>query len=78
MALVVVAMAVAVVRWGWRSLRPARKRLGVDAKARFATRRELRPLLVRRPVAGRFVLGMWGRWLVATESQRWDPTPTTG
>ena len=62
----------------WVSMRPNRRRLGVDAQARFASRRELRPLLVRRPVPGRLVLGSWGRKLVATESQRWDPVPDKG
>lgn len=62
----------------WRQLHPRRRRLGVDADARFASRRDLRPLLVRRPVPGRFVLGTWGRWLVATESNRWAPKPKRG
>jgi type IV secretion system protein VirD4 len=43
----------------------------VDAHARFATRRELRPLLVKRPVPGRFVFGQWHGWLLATENRRW-------
>jgi len=72
------AAVVFVVRVVWRMLAPTRKRLGVDAHARFATRRELRPLLTKRPVPGRFVLGVWGRWLVSTESQRWAPTPRRG
>ena len=65
-------------RAAWRALSPTRRRLGVDAHARFATRRELRPLLVKAPVPGRFVLGTWGRWLVATESQRWAPNRKRG
>lgn len=77
-----VAFAAAVVLFGarilWRQLHPHRRRLGVDADARFASRRDLRPLLVRRPVPGRFVLGTWGRWLVATESNRWAPKPKRG
>lgn len=79
-ALVVVAALALVVfaRWVWRSANPARKRLGVDTDARFATRRDLRPLLVRHPVPGRFVLGRWGHWLVATESNRWAPKPSSG
>lgn len=46
------------------------KQLGVDVRAGFATRRELRPLLVRRPVSGRLMIGHWGRWLVATENRQ--------
>lgn len=77
-ALVVLASAWLCARAVWRAMFPSRRRLGVDAHARFATRRELRPLLTRGPVPGRFVLGRWGRWLVSTESQRWAPTPTSG
>jgi type IV secretion system protein VirD4 len=44
-----------------------RRPLGVDARSRFATRRDLSPLLVRNVPAGRFVLGRFGRSLVATE-----------
>ena len=62
----------------WRTLSPTRRRLGVDAHARFATRRELRPLLVKAPTPGRFVLGTWGRWLVATENLRWAPNRKRG
>jgi len=54
-----------------RVLTTGRRRLGVDAHARFATRRELRPLLVREPVPGRFVFGVWGNRLLATENRRW-------
>lgn len=46
----------------------ARRPLGVDARSRFATPRDLVPLLIRRPEAGRFVLGRVGRRLVATET----------
>lgn len=49
-----------------------RRRLGVDVRARFATRPDLGPLLIRDPVPGRFVLGRCGRWLVATEARRGD------
>jgi type IV secretion system protein VirD4 len=79
-ATVAVAL-VALVAGGravWRMLSPTRRRLGVDAHARFATRRELRPLLVKAPVPGRFVLGTWGRWLVATENLRWAPNRKAG
>jgi type IV secretion system protein VirD4 len=44
-----------------------RRPLGVDARARFATRRDLRPLIVAGPVPGRFPLGVCHRRLVATE-----------
>ena len=45
-------------------------RLGVAPKARLARRRDLKPLIVARPTAGRFVLGRVGRHLVATEDRR--------
>jgi type IV secretion system protein VirD4 len=44
-----------------------REPLGVDARSRFATVRDLAPMLIRRPETGRFVLGRFGRRLVATE-----------
>ncbi len=47
-----------------------RRPLGVDARARFATARDLRPLLVRQPMPGRFILGRFGRRLVATDVPR--------
>src|SRR5690606_39190720 len=50
-----------------------RRPLGVDGRARFATRRDLAPLLVTSPEPGRFVLGRFGRRLVATE-----PSPARG
>ena len=62
----------------WRQLTPGRKRLGVDARARFATRRELRPLLIREPVPGRFIFGRWGSWMLATENRRWAASQATG
>jgi type IV secretion system protein VirD4 len=77
-AAVALLALVLVGRALWRALFHARRRLGVDAHARFATRRELRPLLTKRPVPGRFVLGTWGQWLVSTESRRWAPTPSRG
>ena len=76
-AVVVLGVVVVGVK-AWRAMTPTRRRLGVDAKARMASRRDLRPLLVRRPVPGRLVLGRYGRWLVATESQRWAPVATSG
>ncbi len=45
-------------------------RLGVAPKARLARRRDLKPLIVAKPTAGRFVLGTVGRHLVATEDRR--------
>lgn len=45
-------------------------RLGVAPKARLARRRDLKPLIVAKPTAGRFVLGKVGRHLVATEDRR--------
>ena len=55
----------------WRSSRDrGRMRLGVETRARFATRRDLAPLVVDRPVpAGRFVLGRALGQLVATEDR---------
>ncbi len=50
----------------------ARKRLGVDTKARLATARDLRPLVVKGPLPGRLILGRVERHLVATELR--DPT----
>src|SRR5439155_25856162 len=44
-----------------------RRPLGVDARARFATARDLRPLVVRGRPDGRFPLGRFGRLLLATE-----------
>lgn len=45
-----------------------RRPLGVDGRALFASRRELAPLIVREPTAGRFVLGRCGRRLLASEA----------
>ena len=45
-----------------------RRPLGVDARPRFATRRDLRPLLVDRPTEGRLIIARFGRSLVATEA----------
>lgn len=42
--------------------------LGVEGRAAWATRRALRPLLVRAPMAGRFVVARFGRRLVANEA----------
>lgn len=69
------AVGVAVValryRWGREQSGPdKRTRLGVDTQARLATTADLRPLLIRRPEPGRFVLGRWGRRYLATEGER--------
>ena len=54
---------------GGRGVGTARRRvLGVNAKSRFATRRDLAPLLVREPQPGRFVVAQFKRRLVATEA----------
>lgn len=63
----------AAVVWRlWRRVSDrGRVRLGVETRARFATRHDLAPLVVRRPVpAGRFVLGRAHGQLVATEDRR--------
>jgi type IV secretion system protein VirD4 len=44
-----------------------RRPLGVDARARFATARDLKPLAVAGPHPGRFLLGRHGRHRLATE-----------
>lgn len=63
------AGAVALRLFGGSRVGTARRRiLGVDSKARFATGRDLTPLLVREPAPGRFVLARFGRRLVATEA----------
>ena len=56
----------------WRAQRDrGRVRLGVETRARFATTRDLAPLVVQRPVpSGRFVLGRVHGQLVATEDRR--------
>jgi type IV secretion system protein VirD4 len=76
-AATVVAVAATVgatavlVRWclGPRVGSVRRRPLGVDGRAWFARRRELAPLLIRRPVPRRFVLARFGRWFVATEDR---------
>ena len=68
-AAVAVGLVWAALRVAGR-LRRGRRRLGVEVRARFATRRELRPLLIREPQSGRFVVGRHGRWLVATQNRR--------
>ena len=73
--LIVAVAASGVVAVGtrlWRATRDrGRVRLGVETRARFATDRDLAPLVVRRPVpSGRFVLGRVHGRLVATEDRR--------
>jgi type IV secretion system protein VirD4 len=66
------AMAAAVLVGMGRLMRvpvgtTRRRRLGVAPQARLATRRDIRPLVVRGPVAGRLILGRVHGRLVATE-----------
>ena len=65
-----VGLAVAVL-WVWRQTRErGRVRLGVETRARFATTRDLAPLVVTQPIPeGRFVLGRVHGRLVATEDR---------
>ena len=68
---VIVVFGIGVFRvWVPRRDR-GRVRLGVETRARFATKHDLVPLVVQRPVsAGRFVLGRVNGQLVATEDRR--------
>lgn len=67
-AAAVLAVAILAVRFfRLRVGTSPRRPLGVDARSRFATRRDLAPLLVSDVPRGRFVLGKFGRSLVATE-----------
>ena len=68
----VVVLAAALHVFRRRVGTAARRPLGVDARSRFGTVRDLGPMLIRRPEAGRFVLGRFGSRLVATQkpSQR--------
>ena len=72
------ATVTAVAIGWWRRVGDrGRIRLGVDTRARFATVRELVPLVVTDPVpAGRFVLGRVAGRLVATEDARRAPMVT--
>lgn len=71
-AVVLVAGALAFLIWrvahGRNDALDRRERLGVSTQGRLATVRDLRPLLVRSPQSGRFVVGRLGRRLIATES----------
>lgn len=46
-----------------------RRRLGVEAQPRLATTKDLAPLLGPDPVAGRLLLGRWGRRTLMTEGE---------
>lgn len=67
-AVVVSALVATIRRWSPSSVGLVRRRrLGVEARGRMATRRDLRPLTVPGSVSGRFVLGRAHGRLVATE-----------
>lgn len=71
-AFAVVALALGLRLFGgWRVGTQRRRRLGVDTNARLATPQDLRPILVKRPMPGRVILGRVGGKLVANEL--WDP-----
>jgi type IV secretion system protein VirD4 len=64
--------------WLWTRFKPTpgperRRRLGVETESRLASTRDLAPLLVPGPVAGRLTLGTVNRRLVATEDRRGAP-----
>jgi type IV secretion system protein VirD4 len=66
----------ALLRWraGARGIGPIRlRRLGVKGSARFATTRDLAPLVIDGPKPGRFILGRVRGKLVATEDSRLSP-----
>lgn len=67
---VIAGIAVTLARLGRRRHEPIdrRRRLGVEAQARLAATRDLRPVLARRPEPGRFVIGRWGRRPLCTEA----------
>jgi type IV secretion system protein VirD4 len=81
---VVLAVQLSGCAWLWvrygsqRIGTQRRRRLGVDVGARLATVRDLSPLIVPRPVRGRFILGTVAGRLVATENRRAEPTRTRG
>lgn len=75
-AVAAIALGIAVMRlWErlWRAGTDGRSRLGVDARAWMARGRDLRTLFVKGPVPGRFILGRFGRRLVATECRATAP-----
>jgi type IV secretion system protein VirD4 len=73
--LVSALLAVWAATWVWRITRErGRVRLGVETRARFASDRDLAPLIVHQPVpSGRFVLGRVHGGLVATEDRQAAP-----
>lgn len=76
---VLAAGAVGVLRWraSARGVGPIRlRRLGYKGSARFASPRDLAPLLVDGPLRGRFILGRVDGRLVATEDRRLAPATT--
>ena len=81
---IVTAIAMAVRLFRHRVGTVERRPLGVDARARFASRRDLAPLLIRKAEPGRFIVGRFGRRLVATEvphhgrGRRGRPRPSRG
>ncbi len=71
-ALVHILAAVIIWKmWSWISTRSdaidRRQRLGVEAQSHIARRRDLKPLAVRGPEPGRYLLGRSRRRLLATE-----------
>ncbi|MGH9031390.1 MAG: type IV secretory system conjugative DNA transfer family protein [Acidimicrobiia bacterium] len=71
-----VSLLVIVLRWraGARGVGPVRlRRLGMKGHARFATARDLAPLVVDGPRPGRFILGRVDGKLIATEDRRLAP-----
>ena len=73
LAVVALLLGLGLLVWRlWRSSRDrGRVRLGVETRARFASTKDLAPLIVERPVlAGRFVLGRVNGRMVATEDRR--------
>lgn len=88
LAAAVAVVVVGVRLWGRSRVGTAPRRpLGVDARARFARARDLKPLIVDRPEPGRFILGRFGRHLLASEHrdrsdagrrQKPPPDPRTG
>lgn len=71
-----VAIAAAALRWraSTRGVGPIRlRRLGYKGSARFASARDLAPLVVDGPKRGRFILGRVDGRLVATEDRRLSP-----
>lgn len=71
------AVGLRIYHRGWIGTE-LRHRLGVDARARFARLRDLKPLIVDGPEPGRFILGRFRRHLIASEdssrsAHRWAP-----